>query len=64
MRHTPAGEAAIIVSTESLFGALAGAVLLGERLTPIAWIGAALIAMATIAVQLAPHRATKPPARS
>lgn len=62
MRHTPAAEASIIVSAESLFGALAGAVMLGERLSPIAWAGAALIVLATLAVQIAPHwqvRATK-----
>jgi drug/metabolite transporter (DMT)-like permease len=55
MRHTPAAEAAVIVSTESLFGALAGAVLLGERLTLVAWSGAALIILATLAIQIAPH---------
>ena len=55
MRHTPAAEASIIVSTESLFGAVAGALLLGERLPPIAWAGAALIVLATLAVQVAPH---------
>ncbi len=55
MRHTPPSEAALIVSTESLFGALAGALLLGERLTLIAWTGAALIILATVAIQIAPH---------
>ncbi len=55
MRHTPAAEAAIIVSTESLFGAMAGALLLSERLTVVAWTGAALIIIATLAIQIAPH---------
>ena len=55
MRYTPAAEASIIVSAESLFGALAGAILLGERLTPVAWTGAALIVLATLVVQIAPH---------
>lgn len=59
MRHTPAAEASIIVSAESLFGALAGAILLGERLTPVAWAGAALIVLATLAVQIAPHWTAK-----
>ncbi len=54
MKHTPPAEASIIVSTESLFGALAGALLLGERLPLIAWTGAALIVIATLLVQLAP----------
>ena len=55
MRHTPAAEASIIVSTESLFGAVAGAILLGDRLPPIAWAGAAMIVVATLVVQVAPH---------
>jgi drug/metabolite transporter (DMT)-like permease len=59
MRHTPPAEAAIIVSTESLWGALAGGLLLGERLTALAWFGAALIVVATIAIQVAPHMFTK-----
>ena len=59
MRHTPAAEAAIIVSAESLFGALAGAAFLGERLTAVAWSGAVLIVLATLAVQIAPHWSAK-----
>jgi drug/metabolite transporter (DMT)-like permease len=55
MRHAPPAEAAIIISTESLFAALCGAVILGERLAPLNWIGAALIVAATLAVQLAPN---------
>lgn len=59
LRHTPAAEAAVIVSAESLFGALAGALLLGERMTAIAWTGAALIVLATLAIQVAPHVGTR-----
>ncbi len=55
MRHAPPAEAAIILSTENLFAALGGAVFLGERLAPINWIGAALIVLAALAVQLMPH---------
>lgn len=55
MRHTSPGEAAIIISTESLFGALGGAIFMGERLGLINWTGAALILIATLAVHLAPH---------
>jgi drug/metabolite transporter (DMT)-like permease len=55
MRRAPPAEAAIILSTENLFAALGGAVFLGERLNIINWIGAALIVVATLAVQLAPH---------
>jgi len=51
LKYAPASEAAVIVSTESLFAALAGAALLGERLTPLAWAGAALIMAAVVLVQ-------------
>jgi drug/metabolite transporter (DMT)-like permease len=56
LKHTPPAEAAIIVSMESLFAAFAGAWLLGERLSWIAWSGAGLILTATLLVQLAPVR--------
>ena len=48
---------------ETLFAAAAGAILLGERLTPIGWMGAGLMFAATILVQIAPlfeRQATKP----
>jgi drug/metabolite transporter (DMT)-like permease len=53
MQHTPPAEAAIIVSTETVFAALAAYLLLGERLAPNGWAGAALILIATLLVQLA-----------
>jgi drug/metabolite transporter (DMT)-like permease len=52
MKHTPTAEAAVIVSLEAVFAALAGAVLLGERLSWIACAGAALILIATLIVQI------------
>jgi drug/metabolite transporter (DMT)-like permease len=52
MKYTPTSEAAIIVSLEAVFAAIAGAVLLGERLTWIAGLGAAMILVATLIVQL------------
>ncbi len=55
MRHAPPAEAAVIVSTENLFSAVAGAVFLGERLDLINWTGAILILFATLLVQLAPY---------
>jgi drug/metabolite transporter (DMT)-like permease len=55
MKHTPASEAAVLVSMETLFAALAGALLLGERLTPVGWLGAGLLFCATMLVQLAPR---------
>lgn len=53
-RYTPPSDAAIIMSGEALFAALFGALLLGERLTPLAWSGAALILIAVLATQLGP----------
>jgi drug/metabolite transporter (DMT)-like permease len=66
MKHTPTSEAAIIVSLEAVFAALAGALLLGERLSWIACAGAAMILIATLIVQIGvqptePKRATAPP---
>ena len=55
MRATPAAEAAVIVSLETIFAALAGYLVLGERLSPVGWIGAAMILSAGLLVQLAPH---------
>lgn len=52
LKHTPPSEGAVIASTETLFAALAAFWLLGERLTPIAWSGAALILTATMLVQI------------
>ncbi len=54
LRHTPPAEATILVSTEVLFAAAAGAIFLGDRLTPIGWIGAALMFAATLLVQAGP----------
>ena len=52
--HTPPAEAALILSLESVFAALAGALLLGERLTPIGALGCALILVGAVAVEAAP----------
>ncbi len=56
MRYTAAAEATIIVSTETVFAAIAGVLLLGEHLLWIGWFGAALMFSATLLVQLAPDR--------
>jgi len=52
MQHTPPSEAAIIVGTETLFAATAAYLLLGERLSALGWVGAALILGASLMVQL------------
>ncbi len=48
LRHTPPSEAAVIVSVETLFAALAAYLVLRERLAPIGWAGAALILTAML----------------
>jgi drug/metabolite transporter (DMT)-like permease len=54
LQHTPPSEAAVIVSTETLFAAFAAYLVLGERLPGIGWIGAGLILLGTLLVQLGP----------
>jgi drug/metabolite transporter (DMT)-like permease len=53
-QHVPPANAAIILSAESLFAALGGALLLGERLPPIGYAGAALIFGAILLVEAVP----------
>ncbi|MTH98126.1 DMT family transporter [Roseibium sp. RKSG952] len=53
-RWTQATDAAILLSSEALFGALAGALLLGERLGLAGLIGCGLILSSILAVQLVP----------
>jgi drug/metabolite transporter (DMT)-like permease len=54
MKYTPPTEAAIIVSSETLFAALAAYLVLGERLSLIGWCGAGLILGAVLLVQAGP----------
>ena len=51
VRHMPASRASILISTEVLFGAAAGFIMLGERLSPIGWAGAALMFCAILIIQ-------------
>lgn len=53
-QYVPPANAAIILSAESLFAAIGGALLLGERLPPIGYAGAALIFAAIVAVEALP----------
>ena len=46
--------AAIILSAESLFAALGGALVLGERLPPVGYAGAAIIFVSIILVEAVP----------
>lgn len=53
-QYVPPANAAIILSAESLFAALGGAVLLNERLPPVGYFGAAVIFIAIVTVELVP----------
>ena len=53
-RYTPAADAAIILSSETVFAALAGFLFLGEQLTSGQLAGAALILCGILAVELLP----------
>ena len=53
-RHTHAADASIILSAETLFAAVAGALFLNETLNPLQLGGCALILAGILAVQLVP----------
>jgi drug/metabolite transporter (DMT)-like permease len=53
-RHTPATEAALIMSMESVFAAIAAAIILGERLTPAGVGGCLMILAGVILVEALP----------
>jgi drug/metabolite transporter (DMT)-like permease len=65
-RHTPPADAAILLSCETLFAAVAARVFLGEQLAVIQVAGGVLIFVSVLAVQLLPllrmpgKRAAKP----
>ena len=52
--HVPPANAAIILSGEALFAALGGAVILGERLPVMGYLGAGLIFLAIVLVETIP----------
>jgi drug/metabolite transporter (DMT)-like permease len=53
-RHTPAADTAIILSLETAFAAIFGALWLGERLDTTGLVGCSLIFVSILAVQLLP----------
>ena len=59
LQHTPPSEAAVIVSFETVFAAAAAYLVLGERLAGLGWIGAALILLAILLIQLGPTLGTR-----
>ena len=58
-RFSPAPDAAIILSSETVFAALAGFIFLGERLNTAQLLGATLILIGILMVQLIPLYAEK-----
>jgi len=54
-RFTHASDAAIILSGEGVFSAIAGAIVMGDRLNGSQWLGCALILGAILLVQLLPE---------
>jgi drug/metabolite transporter (DMT)-like permease len=53
-QHTPPSDSALLMSTETLFGAIGGAWLMHDRLSATGYIGCALIVIAIIVVEVAP----------
>ena len=60
LRHAPAMEGVLLMSTETLFSVMAGYWLLGERLSPLGWLGAAMIVGAVLLVQVGRARRARP----
>jgi drug/metabolite transporter (DMT)-like permease len=52
LQYTPPSEVAVIVSLETVFAALAAYLVLGERLGALGWVGAALIMLAVLLIQV------------
>jgi drug/metabolite transporter (DMT)-like permease len=53
-RHTRASDAALILSSEMLFAAFFGALLMGDTLSGTGWLGGLLIVVAIASAQLIP----------
>ena len=58
-RYTTAPQAAIFLSAEALFGALFGALLLGETIGTIGYLGCAIIFAAMLLVEIVPELAKR-----
>lgn len=54
-RYTTPSQAAIFLSSEALFGASLGALILGETISPIGYLGCALMFAAMLVVELVPE---------
>jgi drug/metabolite transporter (DMT)-like permease len=60
-RHAPPARTALILASEPAFAGLFGWALADERLSALAWLGAALILAAIVAVEVAPRLRTPRP---
>lgn len=60
-RYTNPSVAAILLGTESLFAAIFGAIIVGDRLTSIGYVGCGLIFAAVLAVEILPMPVAKRP---
>ncbi|HWB45081.1 MAG TPA: DMT family transporter [Hyphomicrobiaceae bacterium] len=60
LQYAPPAEAAVIVSMETVFAAIAAYLILGERLMNIGWFGAAMMLLATLIIQLRAQPTRKP----
>lgn len=54
-RYTTAPQAAIFLASEALFAALAGAIMLGETISPVGYAGCLMLFTAMLAVELVPE---------
>jgi drug/metabolite transporter (DMT)-like permease len=54
-RHAPPARTALILASEPAFAGLFGYLIAGDRLSALAWSGAALIMAAIVAVELVPR---------
>jgi drug/metabolite transporter (DMT)-like permease len=60
LQYTPPSEAAVIISLETVFAALAAYLMLGERLGALGWVGASLIMLAILLIQVGSAFAARP----
>jgi len=52
LQHAPPSEVAVIVSLETVFAALAAYLVLGERVGAMGWVGACMIMLAVLLIQV------------
>jgi len=60
-QHAPPARTALILASEPAFAGLFGYLLAGDRLSAVAWLGAALIMASIVAVELLPRWRTAEP---